>query len=274
MLDTPSHIFDCLANGRTLDATVRFHSAAGVYSDLQGSAAETLALFPWLGAHWAEVQGCHRNIADSCRLQLATAGLKSADYAESLASLMLVERASALDALELFLGAAKRWVERSVSELRAADGTVQMTELSTGVERLGEGLASALCLVQRVFVVANDPSVDDLSDQADRAGLLTNMIRSAAAAGVVGSTNESDRRVPHTLVQSKCRAWVIECQELISSDDSWLAPAARVSDLHKLSHGIARGINAAVSRCAHWHFLPCHSFSHTNLKSPCVEQSC
>ena len=23
----------------------------------------------------------------------------------------------------------------------------------------------------------------------------------------------------------------------------------------------------------HWHFLPCHSFSHTNLKSPCARQS-
>lgn len=248
VLDTPSHIFDSLAKSSTLDATIRFHSAAGVYSDLQGSAGETLELFPWLGAHWEEVQGCHRNIADSCRSQLATTGLRSVDYAESLASLMLVERASALDALGLLLDAAKQWVERSVTELRATDGTVRMKELATGVERLGEDLASALCLVQRVFVAVDAPNVEDVKDETDHVGLVMKLIQSAAAAGVVGSTNDSDKTVPHELVQGKCRAWVIECQELISSDDSWLAPAERVSDLHKLSRAIATGINTAVSR--------------------------
>ncbi len=248
VLDTPSHIFDSLAKSSTLDATIRFHSAAGVYSDLQGSAGDLLALFPWLGAHWEEVQGCRCNIADSCRSQLATTGLKSAEYAESLASLMLVERASALDALGLLLDAAKRWVERSVAELRGTDGAVGMKGLTTGVERLGEGLASALCLVQRVFVAADAPNVEDPSNDADHTGLVMQMIQSAATAGVVGSTNDSDKTVPHELVQSKCRAWVIECQELISSDDSWLAPAERVSDLHKLSRAIASGINTAVSR--------------------------
>eukprot|EP01043_Picozoa_sp_COSAG02_P042299 COSAG02_NODE_3586_length_6523_cov_2.494630_2_plen_689_part_00 len=248
VLDTPSHIFDSLAKSSILDATIRFHSAAGVYSDLQGSAGETLALFPWLGAHWEEVQGCHRNIADSCRLQLATTSLKSVEYAEALASLMLVERASALDALGLLLDAAKQWVERSVTELRATDGAVRMKELTTGVERLGDDLASALCLVQRVFVAAGAPNVEDLRDETDHVGLVMKLIQSAAAAGVVGSTNDSDKTVPHELVQSKCRAWVIECQQLISSDDSWLAPAERVSDLHKLSRAIASGINTAVRR--------------------------
>jgi hypothetical protein len=251
VLDTPSHIFDCLAKARTLDASIRFHSAAGVYSDLQGSDPETLALFPWLGAHWEEVQGFHRNIGDSSRERLSTRGLDSADYAEALASLMLVERVSALDALGLLLGAAKRWVEQSVAALRVTDGSVRMEQLTAGVEKLGEGLAAALCLVQRVFVAAEAVAVqDELGAAAEQQGLLAQMIGLAAAAGVVGSTNVGDKKVPHELVQSTSRAWIIECQELISSDDSWLAPAERVSDLHELSRAIASGINAAVSRAA------------------------
>ena len=95
MLDTPSHIFDCLAKARTLDASIRFHSAAGVYSDLQGSDPETLALFPWLGAHWEEVQGFHRNIGDSSRERLSTRGLDSASRAETRSTSMSDASASA-----------------------------------------------------------------------------------------------------------------------------------------------------------------------------------
>ena len=43
-------------------------------------------------------------------------------------------------------------------------------------------------------------------------------------------------------------------------------PENQVTLAHSLFSGSKR------PGAPHWHFLPCHSFSHTNLNSPCVEQ--
>ena len=67
----------------------------------------------------------------------------------------------------------------------------------------------------------------------------------------------------------------LRCPRQLVQVHDWAETSIRLSCVREPVQAAIAGGNRIVARrggAPHQHFLPCHSFSHTNLKSPCAEQ--
>jgi hypothetical protein len=245
ILDTPSHIFACLDGERMLDATIRYHSAKAVYHGLRD---DQLSLFPWLEAHWEEVQSIPADIGSGCRRCLAEVGQTSKDYAESLVALMLLEKLSADNAVDLLVEASTQWVQQSLAALCSLESAPTSEALADGVKQLSTAMASAMCIFYTVFIALSVPEAGNAADTIDAGRtLLGRLLMDAVTAGITKADMlAKSSSLSMDQVHLKFAAWVASLKTLVSSSDSWLQHATRVSELHSLSHAVAVGIDIAV----------------------------
>jgi hypothetical protein len=179
IVDSPEILYACLEQGNVFGAAVRFVASEKAHAELDKNIAPAFA-----EGRWALVEAFRPQILAAARERIATRDLDTRDYADVMATVVLLTRnIDVLDVVSEFLSAGTAWIDASL-DLDATDhASANFTTASGRMRMLATIIHDLVVSSVRLFLGDDATLAEQLKPVDPTAALSVAALDSSGAVG-------------------------------------------------------------------------------------------